>query len=659
MKKWFISNALFFGGAFLISIASANAQSSSNVTVAVAPNTMDPIIVTATRTPTPAKDVLADYSYISKEEIERAGQTTLVELLQQQKSIQISSSGTGNSASSVFLRGNSNNQTIVLIDGVRSETAYLGGPTWGNIPVALIDHIEVIYGPQSSMYGSDAIGGVIQIFTKKGLEGEHVSASAGYGTYGTSISDASLYGAIKGDHTTHYSIGVSQELSMGYPTVAGSGNNHGPSKSLYASYPGTRTGYSKLGATGQVSQEWASGHELGLQFFQSKLINQFPGADYYYDANGTPVIGQTVGLVGQYSAYSNDQVTDFWKSHIQLSFSHENDQTNQLVSQPYNTKQNIYTWQNDFKVSQDTLQLLLERRTQNVYALSYYDPSGGYGPSNAPIVVSQDRNINSGALAYSLKRGNHLANFSARRDYFTGLGAQNTGNASYGYFLTNSIRTSISYGTGFRAPDLSSLYLPNYGNPNLLPEKSKNTEGGIFYESKTLDANIVVYNNTVQNLISYSSSSPPCTLDQLNSAPNYGCAANTGMSKISGLSLGATTRLEELTLKGSFDQMNPIDQSTGNVLALRARQSGNFDIGYQNKSWQVNMSTTAVGRRYDSSLNALGGYALLNLYSSYALTKEWSLFVRANNILNKYYQLNYGWNPPGSNVFIGARFTSK
>lgn len=102
--------------------------------------------------------------------------------------------------------------------------------------------------------------------------------------------------------------------------------------------------------------------------------------------------------------------------------------------------------------------------------------------------------------------------------------------------------------------------------------------------------------------------------------------------------------------------MNPINQLTGNVLALRARQTGNLEFGYQGNLWQTTINGTAVGRRYDSGNKALGGYSIFNAYSSYNLSKDWSLFGRVNNIFNKYYQMNYGWNAPGVSVFVGARY---
>ena len=171
---------------------------------------MNPVIVTANRAPTAASNVLADYDYIGPEEIAQAGQTSLVELLQRQRGVEISSYGTGGSIASVFLRGTSNAQSLVLIDGVRTDSGFNGGPSWQAIPLALIDHIEIIFGPQSSLYGADAIGGVVQIFTKQGEGPAKVSISSGYGTYGTTITEASIYGATEGEQKIRYSLSASQ-----------------------------------------------------------------------------------------------------------------------------------------------------------------------------------------------------------------------------------------------------------------------------------------------------------------------------------------------------------------------------------------------------------------------------------------------------------------
>ena len=164
-SKNVLLNTLLASLGIAFSQTSAIAQSTpSSVSVTNLNNQVDPIIVTATRTPTRANDVLADYVYIGPEEIADAGQSSITQLLQRQRGVEVSNNGGG--VQSVFLRGANSAQTLVLIDGVRTTSMLNGGAAWAAIPVPIIDHIEIIFGPQSSLYGSDAIGGVINIFTK-------------------------------------------------------------------------------------------------------------------------------------------------------------------------------------------------------------------------------------------------------------------------------------------------------------------------------------------------------------------------------------------------------------------------------------------------------------------------------------------------------------
>ena len=630
----------------------SQAQNNSSGSVSVAASVMNPVIVTANRSPTAASNVLADYDYIGPEEIAQAGQTSLVELLQRQRGVEITSYGTGGSIASVFLRGTSNAQSLVLIDGVRTDSGFLGGPSWQSIPLALIDHIEIIFGPQSSLYGADAIGGVVQIFTKQGDGPPKVSASSGYGTYGTTITEASVYGSTEGAQKIRYSLSASQNLSMGFNTVADN-NPCNPStqskKSIarncyYGALPTNRTGYVQDAITGRASQEWMQGQEFGLQFLQSRLNNQYPG-----NTPGTyaPATMNNVNDLGTYSAYSKNQVMQKWKSLLQVSQSIDNGQQLTPTTNPVNnTKQNIYTWQNDIAVGPDLVQILAERRTQNVFTnqVNYYTT---YQPEN----FNQTRNTNSIAGAYQLKRGAHLANLSLRNDNITGYGAQTTGGAAYGYFFTKALRGNINYSTGFRPPTFNDLYYPGYGNPSLQAEKSRNTEAGLHYEEAGYELHLVGYTNTITNLIQYSSSGCP---------PGYfGCASNVANAKINGASLGASKKFDNLNLKGSFDQQNPINENTGAVLLKRARQFGNAAAEYKSGLLTTGGGVTFSGQRNDYGNTGLGGYAIFNLYANYDVTKDWSIFGRWNNVFNKDYQLTYGYNTPGTNVFVGARYAMK
>ena len=612
------------------------AQTNSSVSVSSKGSQLDPVIVTATRTPTRANDVLADYVYIGPEEIADAGQSSITELLQRQRGVEVSNNGGG--VQSVFLRGANSAQTLVMIDGVRTTSVLSGGASWSAIPVQLIDHIEIIFGPQSSLYGSDAIGGVINIFTKKGAGPTQVTASTGYGTYGTSVSQASLFGSTQGDQSISYSVSASAEHSAGFNTIA----SNNPYKNNYNT---TNTiGNTKTGGAAQVSQEWAKGQSVGAQVYASRNNNQYP----VYGPG--KVLGNQINEVSTLALYSKNQITDIWNSNLQIAQSNDSGQAiypSQTPASWYpagnpltNTKQNIYTWQNDINVGPDLLQLLAERRTVSMYA-------------TGTNTLNLEQDTNSVAAAYQLKRGANLANLSLRNDNITGYGSQNTGGASYGYFFTKELRVNVNYGTGFKAPSFYDLYYPNYGVSTLKPERSQNTEAGIHYETLPYDIHLVVYNNTITNLIQYTSLGCPVGY-------SMGCASNVASAKITGASLGGVSRIGNFTLKGSFDQQNPVDQSTGYVLAKRAKQFGNVSVEYKKNAVVAGVEGTFQAQRNDyGNTGLMNGYGIANLYGSYDFERDWSLFARWNNIFNKNYQLNYGYVTPGSNVFVGIRYAMK
>ena len=641
----------------LLSSTLANGQSNSNATVTASLYPIDPVIVTATRTPTKANEVLADNVYIGPEEIEQAGQSSLVELLQKQKGVTISSYGTGGSNASVFLRGTTNNQTLVLIDGVRVDDAFNGGTNWSVIPLTIIDHIEIVFGPQSSLYGSDAIGGVIQIFTKKGEGKAKVGASVGYGSYGTSIAEASINGSTEGSQKIRYSLAGSQTLSMGFNTIAP--NN----KDGYT--PTSRTGYVQDSITGRLSQEWSAGQEIGLQFLNSRLNNQLPGVDpqeYTYQQ-----IQNQISQLGTYSIYSKNQVLQNWRSLLQVSA-----QTSAALTHapstpsnsPYDStlkqRQNTYTWQNDISLGTDILQILAERKTQNVSSnqLDYNNGDFINNPTTPYSLIgfSQTRNTNSGAIAYQLKRDANIANFSIRNDSISGYGPQTTGAVAYGYFLTKEWRANINYGTGFRAPTFNDLYYPGYGNAALLPEKSKNTEVGIHYEKASLEGHLVAFSNSISNLIQ-ASNSPSCPIG----TGAFGCASNVSSAKITGATLSGLAQISSINLKASYTQQNPVNESTNSTLLKQAKQYGNVAAEYLYLQYTAGVEATFSGRRddYQGANTGMGGYALFNLFASYSLEKDLNIFARWNNAFNKNYQLSYGYNTPGSNVFVGLRYAMK
>ena len=669
MKQQFSSKtiaALLCGAAITLITTMGFAQSNPTVSVTNSLNPINPIIVTATRTPKSGNDVLADFTYISREEIENSAQSSLPDLLQQQRGVQISSSGGAGNISSIYLRGTSNAQSLVLIDGVKIDSVG-GGAIWNSIPLSLIDHIEIIYGPQSTFYGSDAMGGVVQIFTKKSGGATQFEATAGYGTYNTSISSASLFGSLDKENLTNYSIGASQENSAGFNTVANnnSANPNGSNYRGFGPYPTTPTGFTRLAANGALSSTWSAGQELGVKIFASKNSWQYPGNEYISGAAST---NNNVNQLSIFSAYSKNQLTDNWGSYFQLSSSTNSTQSltpmsnDKLVTPAYD-----FLWQNDIKLGADKLQVLLERNLQ--YANmdnSAYQSYCGYGLPSAcdNINVSQLRTTDSVAGSYELKRGNHLATIAIRNDQISQYGSKATYSAAYGYFFTKEWRANINYGTGFRAPSFNDLYYPGYGNIGLKPESNRNFEMGTNYETQNYAIHLTAYQNRIENFIV-----PINCVDGACDNPAYysgSFPSNFSLVQIKGASLGADGRIQNLTLKASADVMSTVDQTTGLDVPNRANWVGNLLADYKIQKFNFGSNITLTGQRWGAvnstqtaNVNYLPSYTLVGVYGSYQLDKNLSTFIRWNNVFDSHYQTSFGYANAGSNVFVGLRYAMK
>ncbi len=589
-----------------------------------------PVVVTATRTPQSAFNVLSDNTVITAEDIAHSGQTSLVGLLQQQRGIEITMAGGPGTSSSVFLRGADNKQSIVLIDGVRIGSSTLGGATWSSIPLPQIDHIEVVYGPLSSLYGADAIGGVVQIFTKKGDGPPRLTASAGYGSYATRSLDASLSGATGGDHSLRYAISAAHEASDGFSATKPGNFSYNPDKD----------GYKRDSASGQFGYALATDQEVGFNFLHSRLNAQFDSGTSPYDA-------RSIQQLENYALYSKNRLTSNWTSSLQLSRTADKSGTDTRAvatgKSQIDTTQTDLSWQNDIVLGTDVLQLLAERRKEQVDSTS------------TPALIGE-RVTNSIAASYQLKRGPHLATASLRNDNSSQYGSHTTGAIGYGYRFTNALRANASAGTSFRAPTFNELYFPGFGVATNKPEKGRNAEAGLYYDDGQTQANAVYYHNRVRDLLV---TAAVCPADP--AAHPFGCAYNVDHALLTGITLGAGTKLGNFTLRGSLDLQDPRDETTDKLLVRRARQHGTAALTYNAGAVQSGVELVLSGKRYDDSVNknVLGGYSLLNLYANYDFAPGWSLFGRWNNVTNKNYELAKNYATAGSSVFVGIRYAMK
>ena len=579
-----------------------------------APTPLDPVVVTAARSPQLLDQSLADVTMISQDEIARAGAQSLAELLQRQPGVQIVANGGPGATTGVFLRGANANQTLVLIDGLRVGASSSGTTAFEAIPLAQIDHIEILRGPAASLYGADAIGGVIQIFTRNGGNAFAANASAGYGTYNTSQFTA---GASGSEGPWRFAVQGGYNQSSGFNAIWNPAN---------FSYNADRDGYHNGSGSGSLRYTFAPDQVLSAQFLYSRLNAQFDaGADYD---------DRTITTVQTWSVASRNRLTTFWKSILEAGESSDDSRSQTgFGSSQFKTVQRQYTWQNDFTVPLGALSVALTRREERL------DTDAGF-----PVTA---RNTNAIVGVYQLQYGPNSLQANLRRDDSSQYGGHTSGSLAYAYTIITGLRASASYGTGFKAPTFNDLYFPFFSNPGLQPETARNVEVALRYSNSQVNAGIVLYRNRVSDLIVFGCDA------------NFNCAPqNVASATLEGVTLELQGIYGDTTVKGSADFARPYDDATGNLLPRRARRYGSLGVTQAIGALQVGVQVAASSVRYDDAANTrrMGGYALVNLNAEYAWNRQWALFAVLSNAFDKHYELAADYNTMGANFFGGVRY---
>src|SRR5258705_1171633 len=329
-------------------LAAAHSESAfAQGTAAPTPQRLDPLSVTATRGLQPSIDLLADVTVIGRDEIARSGVQSLAELLQRQPGTEIVQNGGPASVSGVFLRSANTTQTLVLVDGVRLTSATAGATALEAIPLDQIERIEVLRGPASSLYGADAIGGVIQVFTRRGTEDFSANVAAGYGTYSTRTVTAGVSGSAG---PLRLSVQGGATKSAGFNAIVNPSN---------FSFNDDPDGYENANVSAYAALPWAEGQQMTAQYFRNRLNAQFDGGPGSDD--------RTITTVESWQVASRNQLAPFWGSLLTAGQG-----TDDSVSQtgvgdfPFKTTQRQYLWQNEFMLPLGLLTAGLERREERI-----------------------------------------------------------------------------------------------------------------------------------------------------------------------------------------------------------------------------------------------------------------------------------------------------
>jgi vitamin B12 transporter len=447
----FRSPARAFVAALVLALASPDAAGQSK------PLLSDSYAVTASRGAQPIADVLADITVIDAATIARAGAQSLTELVQRQPGVEITMNGGPGSLSGIFLRGANRGQTLILVDGVRLASSSAGATSLEAIPLDQVDRIEILRGPSSSLYGADAIGGVVQVFTRKGTSSLTGNASAGGGTYGT----WDVKGGVSGTSgpVTFAAQGAAKG-SNGFNAVV---------DPMSVFYNGDKDGYKNQSASESLGYTLAPGQEITGQYLYSHLNSQFDG--------GPGFDNRTITVAETWQAAMRNTLAPFWVSRLSAGAGIDDSKTESAFDDfPFKTIQRQYAWQNEFTLPLGVLTAGYERREEHLH-------------TTAPFAVTE-RNTNSVFGIYQLRIDEHALQGNLRHDDSNQYGGKTTGSIAYGYRVSKEVRVTAGYATGFKAPSFNDLYYPGFSNPDLVPETSKNIEAGVYWNTSLPGATV-------------------------------------------------------------------------------------------------------------------------------------------------------------------------
>lgn len=590
---------------------------------------LDPIVVTATRTAQTADETLASVTVIDRAEMDRRQSRTMTDVLRGLPGVGIASNGGLGHNTSVYLRGTRPDHTLLLIDGVRVGSASSGFLPWASIPLGQVERIEVVRGPGSSLYGSEAIGGVVQVFTRKGEGGPLTPRMlVGAGTYNTANAQLGLSaGAETGAGTGWFDAGLGFEQSQGFNVCAGRPRSAGGGGC--GVYEFDRDGYSNGNGSLRAGWTFSDRLEIDANFLRSVGDLDYDGSLFFGNEKR-----QVLQVLGTRLAA---RPIDPWTLTLRAGRSWDDSKifANGRFINRLDTRRDQLSWQNDIAFAPEQLgtigvdYLRDELTTPTDYDETSRETVGVFGQYLGRL-LGQDLQL------------------SLRHDDIEQYGGKTTGDARWGYGFANGLRLTASYGTAFKAPTFNDLYFPGFGNPDLNPETSWSAELGVSGRHGWGAWALNVYQTDVDDLIEY---------DPATFSPK-----NIDKARIRGLELWSTAALGGWLLDANLTLLDPRNRSDGpndaNLLPRRAEQTFRFDADRRFGQVGVGGTLFLAGRRFDDDENdvRLDSYALVDLRADFAFTDALRLEGRVENLLDEAYETANLFSQPGRTLFVALRY---
>ena len=589
--------------------------------VALLPET----VVTATRIARTADETLAPVSVITRDDIERRQARSLPDLLRGLPGVAFTNTGGRGQQASLFLRGAESDHVLVLVDGVRVGSATTGLFALQHLPVALVERVEVVRGPRASLYGSDAVGGVVQIFTRRG-GGEPVShGTLGAGSRGALDATAGLSGG--GDRGWFNVTGTSAResgINARDPRVAAEPD---------------RDGFRNHGASLRAGYRFGNGVEVEGRMLHDRSRVEYDGSWVNESTARQSLWAGTLGLSPREGWRATVQAA---RSRDDLDSFHDGGFRSGFV-----TRRDEVSLQNDLDVGE-----------AHLLSVGFDYREDHLSGSTAYTVSTRD---NKGVFAQFLAAfGDHDLHFAGRHDDNQHFGGAETGSLTWGWQLRDALRFTASYGTAFHAPTFNELYFPasgdcSFSNPDLVPEESKSLDFGLSSSPGPARWSLNVFRSEVENLIANVGLSTPGCEGLLT-------AANVERARIRGLEASLETRLSGFDASASLTLLDPRNHGPrdlrGNQLPRRPRQTLRVDLDRDADRLAYGATVHAAGSRYDDAGNtrSIGGFYTVDLRAAYRIGEDWSLEGRVGNLLDRRYRTAHAYHRPGRGFFVTFRY---
>ncbi|MEQ1556994.1 MAG: TonB-dependent receptor [Gallionella sp.] len=583
-----------------------------------AAETLPDVVVTATRTEQAADKNLASTTVITRADIERLQALSLTDVLRGVAGLTLSNNGGAGKATSVFMRGTNADHIVVLVDGIKIGSATLGTAAFQDIPVAQIERIEIVRGPRASLYGSEAIGGVIQIFTRRGNGALANSASFTAGSYGTYNSSARV---AAGDAQGWISAKVNQQNVRGFNATRNATGANLDKDSYHNTAVNLNAGY--------VADSGISSEVNALQAVSTNQYDANPAQAY--QAEG---LQQVLGGSVKFSPMSA------WQTTLRVGSSQDNFNAffNGVFNSRFNTQRDSLSVQNDFALRDNQLVTIgFDQQKDAVNSTTLY--------------AKTTRNNNAFFSQYQGSVGAQSLQLSARRDSNEQFGTHSTSGVAYGYALNDDTRFTASVGTAFKAPTFNQLYYPGFGSATLRPELSRSVEMGVAQHTDLGKWSLNAYETKITDLIGFDANFNP---------------VNINTATLRGLEAQALTHIADWDITTTLTSQDPRQTSganSGKLLNRRATKTARVELAHQFAEVRVASSLYGEGRRYDDLANTagkkLGGYGLLDLRAEYRVAPEWQLQGRLDNLTDKQYETAQFFNQARRGLYFTLAYQAK